>query len=737
MELDTVELLTATRSLIASSCLDALPDAELGTVTLREDQRLLVARAERELKRQGGCIVADDVGRGKTFVALALAHRIGTPLVIVPAPLKDAWQASLKRCGMHGEVMTHNALSRGVNQPRPFDVIIVDESHHFRNANILRYGALAQLAAQAPAILLSATPLQNRVRDLAAQVALYFGAAAFELSIEWLAAFLIRSDGASEGLPNIAPPRWVSIQIDDSKLLDALLRLPDPVRTRDGGDEGALRTISLLRAWASSRAALQSVVRRRRQLAVALEQGLSEGILPSRRETRSWFAVDDAVQLGLTSFLVDGKVHAEAPQLSELLRCESTALGEISSLLKTLPDPDVLRIEALTRLRAAHSGERILAFSEFASTVRAYYASLRHLPGVGMLSSHEARIASGRISRRDLLTRFAPRAQGGESYRPHEQVTLLLTTDLLAEGLDLQDASVVVHLDLPWNPARLTQRLGRVRRPGGAIEVRSYFIAPPASVASRLHTEQLLSVKSQAATSATGSWNESLPVFTSNGLQRLLAEATASSAGASAWGTIMRLLSLWSSPTASTATPPLFIKVQASNNGWLACLTDGTLSGGGMSLVEAVRALHETDCCVRLARNDPELDMVTDWLRSMHQDALAGVRGPLGIHRSAALTHLTRLSRQLPRTQQAQAMIVISRVRAKLMQYMPLAVERQCLLLLEESTGPLIDTLYELERILASRPHERRETPTLQAAVLFARSCRSYATTSPLSPATP
>ena len=45
-------------------------------------------------------------------------------------------------------------------------------------------------------------------------------------------------------------------------------------------------------------------------------------------------------------------------------------------------------------------------------------------------------------------------------------VDLLIATDLLSEGLNLQDASVVVHLDLPWTAARLTQRIGRVWRVG-------------------------------------------------------------------------------------------------------------------------------------------------------------------------------------------------------------------------------------------------------------------------------
>ena len=50
-------------------------------------------------------------------------------------------------------------------------------------------------------------------------------------------------------------------------------------------------------------------------------------------------------------------------------------------------------------------------------------------------------------------------------------MTLLLTTDLASEGVNLQDASVVVHLDLPWTAARLEQRVGRVARLASAHDV--------------------------------------------------------------------------------------------------------------------------------------------------------------------------------------------------------------------------------------------------------------------------
>jgi hypothetical protein len=65
-----------------------------------------------------------------------------------------------------------------------------------------------------------------------------------------------------------------------------------------------------------------------------------------------------------------------------------------------------------------------------------------------------------------VLDRFAPNATGASPPLQSEEVTMLIATDLCSEGLNLQDASVLVHLDMPWTPARIEQRVGRIARSG-------------------------------------------------------------------------------------------------------------------------------------------------------------------------------------------------------------------------------------------------------------------------------
>src|SRR5262249_28115291 len=115
--------------------------------------------------------------------------------------------------------------------------------------------------------------------------------------------------------------------------------------------------------------------------------------------------------------------------------------------------------------------------------------------GVAELTARGARTAGGRLSRRDVLAQLAPSC-GADPTPRAERISLLLATDVLSEGLDLHGASVVVHLDLPWNPARLEQRVGRVRRMGSPhATVFAYAIAPPASAEHLLRVEARLRAK--------------------------------------------------------------------------------------------------------------------------------------------------------------------------------------------------------------------------------------------------
>lgn len=514
-------LLASTRRRIAHEILTAeLPPAILGALTLYPHQQRAVGRIRRLLRLAGGAMLADATGLGKTFVALAVGVTVERLLIIVPAALLDAWRDSAARAGVTATFISTERLSRGVRPPMADpELVIVDEAHHFRNPRTKRYAALAELCDRSRVLLLSATPLQNCRDDLVAQLALFLGDAAAAASDEDLARFVVRRRAADAGLrlPIVIGPTRVDLPVEHD-LLDELIALPAPVHGRDEGEAAALVSYTLLRQWSSSRAALVAGLRRRLAKALALTTSLEAGRWPSREELMAWSFGDDALQLALPELL--SPLGTERPtELSVLLtavREHTDGIREILSRVRASPDPDECRAATLDDICRARPDARVIAFSQYAETVQAIARLLMmRRAGVAELTGRGGRVAGGRVTRRDVLAQFTPHTRPS-SVRDGERISLLVTTDVLSEGLDLQNASVVVHLDLPWNPARLEQRVGRVRRLGSPHdEVHVYALAPPASSERVLRVEARLRAKLRLASTIVGLDTPSLDVAVS------------------------------------------------------------------------------------------------------------------------------------------------------------------------------------------------------------------------------
>ena len=199
-------------------------------------------------------------------------------------------------------------------------------------------------------------------------------------------------------------------------------------------------------------------------------------------------------------------------ELLSAVRAHQRAVESLLERLRRAPNPDDDRAAAIRELRRRHPGERIIAFCHYAETVRALWSTLGRDAGVAALTASGARVAGGRVSRASVLEQFAPRGAAGRETPRAERIDLLITTDVLSEGLNLQEASVVVHLDYPWNPARLDQRVGRVRRLGSRHDVVTvYALAPPASAERLLRIDERLRDKLRVAQRTIGVAGHILP----------------------------------------------------------------------------------------------------------------------------------------------------------------------------------------------------------------------------------
>ena len=126
------------------------------------------------------------------------------------------------------------------------------------------------------------------------------------------------------------------------------------------------------------------------------------------------------------------------------------------------------KLQQLLKLLKKHPNEKLLIFTEFCDTARYLYTQLQHA-GFRNIEQIDSK---RKVNREEIIERFSP-YYNGRSPENVEPIQTLITTDVLAEGLNLQDASIIVNYDLHWNPVRLMQRIGRLdRRLDSAIEMR-------------------------------------------------------------------------------------------------------------------------------------------------------------------------------------------------------------------------------------------------------------------------
>ena len=290
---------------------------------------------------------------------------------------------------------------------------------------------------------------------------------------------------------------------DDRRVVEALMNLPPPLPVRDGGLGGVLIGRGLVHQWASSEAALHEAVRRRIARATAMCASLEAGTYPTERELDTWTYGDGALQLGFPELL--SSFTANCADLLVAVRRHLDALEAFRARFASANALDAERAQIISRIRSSRPGAKIVAFAQYSETVSILFRELAHAGRVAMLTSHGARVAGGALTRNEAIGRFAPHSNHYPAPRPAEAIDLLLTTDLLSEGVNLQDAQVVVHLDLPWTPARMEQRVGRVARMGSLHRhVHIHLLRPPTSAEAVLSGDMIVRRKWAVARSEVG-----------------------------------------------------------------------------------------------------------------------------------------------------------------------------------------------------------------------------------------
>lgn len=143
----------------------------------------------------------------------------------------------------------------------------------------------------------------------------------------------------------------------------------------------------------------------------------------------------------------------------------------ISDIMGIDPENDD-KIRELIRILSEDErvqNKKVIIFSEYKATADYIYRELTRAGFIGLFEID----GQTKGNRHELIQRFAPYYNDSSSSEIDDEIRILIATDVLAEGLNLQDASCLINYELHWNPVRLMQRIGRVdRRRNAAVEER-------------------------------------------------------------------------------------------------------------------------------------------------------------------------------------------------------------------------------------------------------------------------
>lgn len=592
---------------------------------LYEFQRDGVKGAINKILRHNGCIIADSVGLGKTFEALAVIKyfelRNERVLVLCPKRLRENWTVYQAQNNsplnpfLHDRfsytVLSHTDLSREegfsgeINLAMlnwgNYDVVVIDESHNFRNNVRSRRDAdgaivrrsryerlmedIVQHGVKTKVLLLSATPVNNDLRDLRNQIAFLTAGedGAFRESLgvdsveqtlavaqrtfsEWAkataserrtaalleklsSAFFTLLDeltiarsrehikryygatiDALGGFPERLRPVAIYAEIDaaglfmdyvklNAEISNYRLSLFNPTRyvkpefreryERAGQRDQKTRyfkqglreqsligmmKVNFLKRLESSVASFAVTLKRTVDKIAALEAQIKEfqarelssievappaldDLDPEDEELRDLLLVGQRLKFELAHLDIDAwlrdlghdkrQLHSLFLAANDVGPTRDAKLAQLRTLIaaKALqPSTD----------RRGQPNRKLLVFTAFADTATYLYEQLAPW-AQAELGLHVAlvtgaagnRTTLGRSVFAEILTNFSPRAKQRDrilSLPQDAEIDLLIATDCISEGQNLQDCDYLVNYDIHWNPVRIIQRFGRIDR---------------------------------------------------------------------------------------------------------------------------------------------------------------------------------------------------------------------------------------------------------------------------------
>lgn len=560
---------------------EGFPETKVNLAQFQEDA---IARIWTRMKKYGGCIVADSVGLGKTWIAKKILEKIGyyerkNILIVCPAQLREMWKKELKKIDVKENILSQEELAADdyLNKAKKalggrldnVELIVVDESHNFRNPLSNRWENLftlakdhiSQLGKRPHMLFLTATPINNTPWDLYWQIMLLVlmdGSAFIKENVVDLFKFFKQAQEnpalLNDLLNEISIRRtrdyiienyedaFITIELPNGETKEQKIIFPKRELENinyqlDKAYKGMYKEISdtlteklemaYYRILEYRKVSLQSEEEKLalgRMIAIG---GIFRTILLKRLESSvDAFrkSISNHVEFleKLKTYLKSGKLLTKEAYFKYLMNLDEEFDGE--KLLETLTefkineydsdnlfkdiDKDIVLLKAIlekvNKIRPEDDSklkvlkEKLLELSKDGQVVLfTYYAdTLNYIAGEIAKDKRFGGIKIGTISGSGKTSKNPQQREHIIEDFSAKKIDILLSTDILSEGQNLQTAKYLINYDLHWNPTRMIQRAGRIDRIGSPYrKIFVYNFFPEDELETLLKLVQILQEK--------------------------------------------------------------------------------------------------------------------------------------------------------------------------------------------------------------------------------------------------
>ncbi|WP_126993435.1 helicase-related protein [Thermosipho globiformans] len=536
-----------------------------------------IEKAVSILRQHNGAIIADVVGLGKTVIASTIAHVLRKKTIIISPPhLVSTWEMYKEDFDFQGKVFSSGKLSDVLDYMEKINsnefLIIVDESHRFRNNETQNYALLHQICYGNKVILLTATPFNNRPLEIFNLISLFQNPARAtfintkgknlyyifkKLDDEFKDARkkddkekiksiseeirniinpliirrtrldlqkidIYREDLQSQNItfPKVNEPQSLTYKLDDIK--DKYLLTLEMICPTEENDSKFFRASRyrvthyiknfnkykeqlieyfgtenfeilhenlsqfmrklLVRRFESSLEAFKKSIENMMKYTKIMIKWYKAGKVPIYKRggiidpelifDNDYIDEDLLKDEKLESLKEKGYFFIDSKEIKkaflEDMESDLEILEEIYNMwfsnnqLFKIEDKKLISFkDHLKILYSQKPNRKIVVFSEFIDTVNYLYENLKDDFKTMKYTSEDAREFNRKIIMQEFDANYENQAN---------DVQLLIATDALSEGFNLNRADVLINYDIPYNPTRVIQRVGRINRIGKNVQ---------------------------------------------------------------------------------------------------------------------------------------------------------------------------------------------------------------------------------------------------------------------------